>query len=96
MLTAMAQDGVRVVAIDYKDKPENALKFFNELGNPFAAVGVDQKGRSAMDWGVYGVPETFVVGPDGIIAFKHIGELTPQAVETKLKPAIAKAVTPGP
>ena len=57
-----------LVGINYKDEPENARRFLGELGNPFAAVGVDPTGRAAIDWGVYGVPETFVVGPDGTIA----------------------------
>ncbi len=60
-------DRIRLVGINYKDQPENALALPWEFGNPYAAVGVDQKGRTAIDWGVYGVPETFIVGPDGII-----------------------------
>jgi cytochrome c biogenesis protein CcmG/thiol:disulfide interchange protein DsbE len=71
---------VRVVGVNYKDNPENARRFLGALGNPFAAVGVDPSGRAAIDWGVYGVPETFVVGPDGAIRHKHIGPLTPEAM----------------
>ena len=71
---------VRVVGINYKDNPENARRFLGALGNPFAAVGGDPSGRAAIDWGVYGVPETFVVGPDGAIRHKHIGPLTPEAM----------------
>jgi cytochrome c biogenesis protein CcmG, thiol:disulfide interchange protein DsbE len=66
---------VRVVGINYKDNPENARRFLGALGNPFAAVGVDSGGRAALDWGVTGVPETFVIGPDGTIRHKHIGPL---------------------
>jgi cytochrome c biogenesis protein CcmG/thiol:disulfide interchange protein DsbE len=69
---------IRVVGINYKDNPENARRFLGALGNPFAAVGVDPAGRAAIDWGVYGVPETFVIGPDGTIRHKHIGPLLPQ------------------
>ena len=69
---------VRVVGINYKDNPENARRFLGSLGNPFAAVGIDPNGRAAIDWGVYGVPETFVVGPDGTIRHKHIGPLQPE------------------
>jgi cytochrome c biogenesis protein CcmG/thiol:disulfide interchange protein DsbE len=69
---------VRVVGINYKDNPENARRFLGALGNPFAAVGADPSGRAAIDWGVYGVPETFVVGPDGTIRHKHIGPLLPE------------------
>jgi cytochrome c biogenesis protein CcmG/thiol:disulfide interchange protein DsbE len=71
---------LRLVGIDYKDNPENARRFLGALGQPFAAVGIDPNGRTAIDWGVYGVPETFVVGPDGIIRYKHIGPLTPAAM----------------
>src|SRR5215213_604127 len=73
---------LRVVGINYKDNPENARRFLGSLGNPFAAVGIDPNGRAAIDWGVYGVPETFVVGPDGTILHKHIGPLTPEAMPT--------------
>jgi cytochrome c biogenesis protein CcmG, thiol:disulfide interchange protein DsbE len=69
---------VRVVGINYKDNPENARRFLGTLGNPFAAVGIDPNGRAAIDWGVYGVPETFVVGPDGTVRHKHIGPLLPE------------------
>lgn len=71
---------LRLVGIDYKDKPETARRFLGTFGNPFAAVGVDDTGRTAIDLGVYGVPETFVIGPDGTIRHKHVGPLTPQAL----------------
>ncbi|HEX2137551.1 MAG TPA: DsbE family thiol:disulfide interchange protein [Microvirga sp.] len=81
LLVDLARDpSVRVVGINYKDNPENARRFLGALGNPFAAVGVDPSGRAAIDWGVYGVPETFVIGPDGTIRHKHIGPLTPEAM----------------
>jgi len=71
---------VRVVGINYKDNPENARRFLGSLGNPFAAIGIDPNGRAAIDWGVYGVPETFIVGPDGTIRYKHVGPLTPETL----------------
>jgi len=67
---------VRLVGINYKDIAENARRFLGRYGNPFAAVGVDQNGRSAIEWGVYGVPETFLVGRDGRIAYKLVGPIT--------------------
>jgi cytochrome c biogenesis protein CcmG, thiol:disulfide interchange protein DsbE len=82
---------IRLVGLNYKDDPENARRFLGGLGNPYAAVGADTAGRTAIDWGVYGVPETFVVAPDGTIALKHVGPLTEEAIERVLKPAIAKA-----
>ncbi len=78
-LMELAKDpGFRVVGINYKDQPENARRFLGALGNPFKAVGVDASGRAAIDWGVYGVPETFVIGPDGTIRHKHIGPILPE------------------
>ncbi|MBN9242647.1 MAG: DsbE family thiol:disulfide interchange protein [Mesorhizobium sp.] len=93
VLLALAQDKrYRLAALNYKDKPENARRFLGELGNPFAAIGVDEAGRTAIDWGVYGVPETFIVGKDGRIAYKHVGPLTPDSVRSKLLPEIEKAL----
>jgi len=87
---------VRLVGINYKDQPGNARAFLGEVGNPFTAIGVDQMGRAAIDWGVYGVPETFIVGPDGIIIHKFIGPLTAEIVADDLKPLIAKVLaSPG-
>ena len=81
---------IEVVAINYKDKTENALRFLGELGNPYAAVGIDPRGQSSIDWGVYGIPETYLVGPDGTILFKQIGPFTDEAIKEKLQPLIAK------
>jgi cytochrome c biogenesis protein CcmG/thiol:disulfide interchange protein DsbE len=98
MLIALARDerlkakGVRVAGLAYKDEPSNALKFLTEDGNPFAQIGVDQAGRVAIDFGVYGVPETFVIRGDGTVAYKFIGPLTPQSLQTTLIPEIEKAM----
>ncbi len=81
-----------IAGLNYKDKPENARRFLGDLGNPFKAVGVDQNGRTAIDWGVYGVPETFLIGKDGKVAFKHVGPLSPEAVTATLLPEIEKAL----
>ena len=72
------EPGVRLVGIDYKDAPENGRRFLTRNGVPFQAVGMDSTGRTAIDFGVYGVPETFIVGPDGIIRDKLVGILTPE------------------
>ncbi|BCJ89476.1 thiol:disulfide interchange protein [Terrihabitans soli] len=82
---------VKLVGLAYKDEPQNTLKFLSEMGNPFSAVGRDDKGRAAIDWGVYGVPETFVIGKDGRIAYKHIGPLTEASLTDVLLPEIDKA-----
>ncbi|MBB3021165.1 cytochrome c biogenesis protein CcmG/thiol:disulfide interchange protein DsbE [Microvirga lupini] len=79
LLVDLAKDpSIRVVGINQRDNPDNARRFLGALGNPYAAVGVDPNGRASIDWGVYGVPETFIVGPDGTIRHKHIGPLTPE------------------
>jgi cytochrome c biogenesis protein CcmG/thiol:disulfide interchange protein DsbE len=65
-----------IAGINYKDETENARRFLGRFGNPYAEVGVDKAGRAAIDWGVYGVPETFIVGRDGKIVFKLVGPLT--------------------
>ena len=85
-----------LVGLNYKDKEDNARGFLSELGNPYAAIGVDASGRKGIDWGVYGVPETFVIGRDGRIAYKFVGPLTPQGVSQKLMPAIEAAMAKAP
>lgn len=93
LLMELAQDDrIRIAGINYKDQPENALRFLGELGNPYDAIGVDQSGRAVIDWGVYGVPETFLVGPDGTILYKHVGPITQSAVLENLLPEIDKAL----
>ncbi|MBO0904656.1 DsbE family thiol:disulfide interchange protein [Jiella sonneratiae] len=93
LLMQLARDKrFRLVAINYKDKPENALAFLKSLGDPYAAIGVDEKGAATIDWGVYGVPETFLVAPDGEILYKQTGPFTPDSIETGLMPAVEKAL----
>lgn len=87
----MKREGVLPIhGIDYKDRPEDARKWLDDLGDPYTRTGADLDGRVAIDWGVYGVPETFVIARDGTIAYKHIGPVTPRFVEETLKPLIAK------
>jgi cytochrome c biogenesis protein CcmG, thiol:disulfide interchange protein DsbE len=92
LMTLAADQRVRVVGINYKDQPDNARRFLGRYGNPFAANGTDDNGRAAIEWGVYGVPETFVIGRDGRIAYKLIGPVTPDNLDTALKPAIEQAL----
>ncbi|NGP16693.1 DsbE family thiol:disulfide interchange protein [Devosia aurantiaca] len=86
-----AETGIRLFGINHSDAPENAAAFLAELGNPYDAIGADRDRRVSIDWGVYGVPETFLVDRSGTIVFKHVGPLTPQTIETEVLPAIAKA-----
>jgi cytochrome c biogenesis protein CcmG/thiol:disulfide interchange protein DsbE len=85
-------DRLNIVAINYKDQPENALRFLGELGNPYKAIGVDPKGAAAIDWGVYGIPESYLVGPDGTILYKRVGPFDDASIMDGLEPAIAKAL----
>lgn len=82
--------GVQMLGINQKDQAENAAKFLAELGNPYSAVGADLDGRVSIDWGVYGVPETFVVNPAGVITYKHVGPIDARSLPEVLD-AIAKA-----
>ncbi|MDX8508830.1 DsbE family thiol:disulfide interchange protein [Mesorhizobium captivum] len=93
VLLALSEDRrFTLAALNYKDEPENARRFLGDLGNPYQAIGVDPAGRAAIDWGVYGVPETFVIGKDGKIAYKHVGPLTPESARDLLLPQIEKAL----
>ncbi len=83
-------DGIQMIGINYKDKPENARRFLGSLGNPYDRVGADEKGRVSIDWGVYGVPETYIVDPEGTIRYKFIGPLTPKAYQEVFLPQLEK------
>jgi cytochrome c biogenesis protein CcmG/thiol:disulfide interchange protein DsbE len=92
LLVELAKEpGLKLVGVNYKDEAENARRFLGRYGNPFAALGVDPKGRGAIEWGVYGMPETFVVDGQGRIAFKHVGPLTAQSIAQKVLPAVRAA-----
>ena len=92
LLTLASDQRVRILGINYKDSPENARRFLARYGNPYVASGADLNGRASIEWGVYGVPETFVVGRDGRIAYKLIGPIVPNNLEKTLKPEIEKAL----
>jgi cytochrome c biogenesis protein CcmG/thiol:disulfide interchange protein DsbE len=84
------QPGLALYGIAYKDKPEAARGFLAELGNPFARIAADSSGRTAIDFGVYGVPETYVIDRDGRIRFRQVGPLTPDAIKNDLLPLVAR------
>jgi cytochrome c biogenesis protein CcmG/thiol:disulfide interchange protein DsbE len=93
LLDKLAQDTrFQIAGINYKDAPDNARRFLNRYGNPFSAAGVDDKGRTSIDWGVYGVPETFLIGRDGAIAYKMVGPITPENMVKVLLPEVEKAL----
>ncbi len=92
MLIILAEKtGVPLIGINYQDPAAGARRFLNRYGNPFSAIGVDASGRAAIEWGVYGMPETFILDGKGTVLYKHIGEITPEAMDKILIPIIAKA-----
>ncbi len=91
-LLAVAKDsGVPIYGINWKDDPQLAKEWLLTLGNPYAAVGVDIEGRTAINWGVYGAPETFLIGPDGTVLYKHIAPLSLEVWRKEFLPRIAAA-----
>jgi cytochrome c biogenesis protein CcmG/thiol:disulfide interchange protein DsbE len=91
VLQSLAEEGLPVYGIAYKDDPDRSAAFLEELGNPFTAIGQDPTGRIAPDWGLYGVPETFVLAGDGTVIDRLPFPLTPELVETRLRPSLAEA-----
>ncbi|WP_107341099.1 DsbE family thiol:disulfide interchange protein [Agrobacterium pusense] len=91
LLVALAKDGVvPIYGINFKDDAEAALSFLAELGDPYTRLGADQSGRVAIDWGVYGLPETFVIDASGQIAYKHVGPFDQQSLEEEILPVVRR------
>ena len=96
LLTELGRDKrLQIVGINYKDSADNARRFLGRYGNPFGIVGVDVNGRASIEWGVYGVPETFIVGREGTIVYKLVGPVTPDNINTVLRSEIDKALKAG-
>src|ERR1700761_3276201 len=96
LFTELGKDSrLQVVGINYKDSADNARRFLGRYGNPFGVVGVDSNGRAAIEWGVYGVPETFIIGRQGTIVYKMVGPVTPDNINTELRAEIDKALKAG-
>ena len=96
LLSELAKDKrLQLVGINYKDEPGNARRFLGRYGNPYRVVGVDANGRASIEWGVYGVPETFIVGRAGTIVYKMVGPVTPDNFDVVLKAEIEKALAAG-
>jgi cytochrome c biogenesis protein CcmG/thiol:disulfide interchange protein DsbE len=88
---ALAAEGIPIYGINYKDDPAKAMAFLDELGNPYAAMGADANGRTAIDWGVYGVPETYVIDGQGRVVIRLAGPVTEVTLEGQVRPAIEAA-----
>lgn len=93
-LTKLAAEGLPIYGVNYKDKPGPALAFLTELGNPFAALGADASGRMGIDWGLYGVPETFVIDGKGRVVSRFAGPITERSLASDIRPALARAAAP--
>jgi cytochrome c biogenesis protein CcmG/thiol:disulfide interchange protein DsbE len=91
VLKDLSAEGVTILGVNYKDKPEAALGFLDELGNPYAAIGADDSGRMGLDWGLYGVPETFVIDGTGKVILRHAGPITAGILQERIRPALAEA-----
>jgi cytochrome c biogenesis protein CcmG/thiol:disulfide interchange protein DsbE len=91
LIELQQRSGVPLYGVNYKDDAISARRFLGRYGNPFVAVGSDAAGRAAIEWGVYGMPETYVVNGRGEIVFKHVGPISAESIETRLLPAIARA-----
>ena len=89
LLLALEREGVVPIhGLNYKDAPDDAAAWLDALGDPYTRTGADLDGRAGLDWGVYGVPETFVVDRDGRIAYKHIGPVTPRVLDETILPLV--------
>lgn len=96
LLVELAATGtVPIHGINYKDDPEEALAFLDELGDPYTGIGADTTGRVAIDWGVYGLPETFVIDAKGIIAYKHVGPFDRRSLEDTILPVVQRLQAEG-
>ena len=92
-LETLAAEGIPIYGVNYKDDPANALKFLTDLGDPYVGIGADASGRMALDWGLYGVPETYVIAGDGTVILRFAGPVTQRHLDETLRPAIERAAS---
>ena len=92
VLTSLAErDGIRLFGINYKDEPDDAARWLAELGNPYARIGSDVSGRVGIEWGISGVPETFIVGTDGTVLYRYVGPVAGEVAVGKFREALVQA-----
>ena len=84
----LAEDGFAVYGVNYKNERADAIKWLAALGNPYRRIGADDDGRAAIEWGVYGLPETFIIDQEGRIRFKHVGPITPHDLDNVILPIL--------
>lgn len=92
-LQTLADEGIPVYGVNYKDDPAKALGFLEELGDPYVGIGADTQGRTGLDWGLYGVPETYVIDANGVIILRHAGPITGRILNDKIRPAVERAAS---
>ncbi|MFC3615912.1 DsbE family thiol:disulfide interchange protein [Lutimaribacter marinistellae] len=90
-LEALADEGIPIYGVNYKDQLGQAQGFLDELGDPYAGIGRDEQGRMALDWGLYGVPETYVIAGDGTVVLRFAGPITSRVIESTIRPALERA-----
>ena len=93
LVTELAESGVTILGVNYRDTPERADAYLEDLGNPYAAIGADPRARMGLDWGVVGLPETFVVDGEGNILTRYAGPLTEEIIESRIRPALERAAS---
>jgi cytochrome c biogenesis protein CcmG, thiol:disulfide interchange protein DsbE len=91
LISQLTAEGIPVIGVNYKDTPDRARAFLAELGDPYTKIGADISGRTGLDWGIYGIPETFVIDSDGTILLRFPGPLSPDVIEARIRPVIAAA-----
>lgn len=94
LMVLARRPGVTLDGVAYKDKPEDSRRFLDRFGNPYGRIGIDRNGTTAIDFGVYGVPETYVVDGTGHIRYRHVGPLTDEDVKDKILPLIERVAGP--
>jgi cytochrome c biogenesis protein CcmG, thiol:disulfide interchange protein DsbE len=92
VLTSLVErDGIRLFGINYKDKPEDAARWLEDLGNPYEKIGSDYSGRAGIEWGISGVPETFIIGGDGTVLYRYVGPVVGDVAIGKFREALVQA-----
>ncbi|MCB1398043.1 MAG: DsbE family thiol:disulfide interchange protein [Rhodobacter sp.] len=93
LVTELSEQGVTVLGVNYRDEPDRAAAFLDDLGDPYHAIGADPRARMGLDWGVVGLPETFVVDGEGNILTRYAGPLTEEIIESRIRPALERAAS---
>ena len=91
LMSLVERDGITLFGVKYKDKPEDAARWLEDLGNPYEKIGSDFSGRAGIEWGISGVPETFIVGPNGTVLFRYVGPVVGEIAIGEFREALVQA-----